>query len=86
MSKGGSGDRRDVRWWNDEVKERVRAKQVAYAKLMGSNTEEEKETNGASYKIKKKEENKSVQRLRLKYPRRFIRIWIPREEKSRCLG
>lgn len=46
VSKGSSRSRRDV-WWYEEVHENVGAKHVAYANLMDSNIEEEKETNRA---------------------------------------
>lgn len=40
VSKGRSRGIRGAWWWNEEVQERVKSKQVAYAKLMSSTKEE----------------------------------------------
>lgn len=60
ISKGKSNDTRGEWWWNEEVQQKMGAKQVAYVKLRDSKTEEEKETNRASYKLTEKEAKKEV--------------------------
>lgn len=42
-----------VWWWNEEVKERFRIKNVVYVKFMDSKTEEKKVVNKVLYKIKR---------------------------------
>jgi len=41
-------------WWNEEVKEKVKEKKEAYANVMNSGTEEEREIRRVRYKAAKK--------------------------------
>ena len=43
ISKGGGGRRSEAWWWNEEVRERIKEKQNAYATLSNCTSEEEKE-------------------------------------------
>jgi len=59
--KGGSRRVEGAWWWSEEVKEKVKATQEKYKKvLMGSRTDEEKEANKVHYNIAKKEAKKLV--------------------------
>jgi len=42
VSKGGSGKMRGAWWWDEKVKEKVKAKQEKYKTLVGSTIDEEK--------------------------------------------
>lgn len=55
VSRGNFGGYRGDWWWNGEVKRKVEAKKVAYAKLVESKNEEDKRTNRERYKTAKKE-------------------------------
>ncbi|XP_070014898.1 uncharacterized protein [Nicotiana sylvestris] len=54
-SKGFSGRHQGDWWWNDIVQGKVEAKKVAYAKLAGSTSEEERRANIERYKVARKE-------------------------------
>ena len=54
VSKGGGGGKSGAWWWNEEVREKVREKQRAYAALNSCTTEEEKRGKEALYKDAKK--------------------------------
>ena len=47
-------------WWSEEVKGKVKAKQVKFKALMESRTDEELEFNKVQYKTAKKEAKKAV--------------------------
>ncbi|XP_070004767.1 uncharacterized protein [Nicotiana sylvestris] len=49
ISKGFSGRHQGDRWWNDIVQGKVEAKKVAYAKLVGRTSEEERRANRERY-------------------------------------
>lgn len=59
MSKESSKSRRGAWWWKEEVEERVKSKARSLCEAWGSKSNEEKETNRLSYKIKK-EARKSI--------------------------
>jgi len=42
LSRGGGIRMEGAWWWNEEVKEKVKAKKEAYAEFMGSSSEEER--------------------------------------------
>ena len=53
ISNGGGARKSRARWWDDEVKERVKGKQKAYAALNNSTSDEDKEVREAMYKAAK---------------------------------
>ncbi|XP_070003143.1 uncharacterized protein [Nicotiana sylvestris] len=60
VSKGFSGRHQGNWWWNDIVQGKVEAKKVAYAKLAGSSSEEERRANRERYKVARKEAKLAV--------------------------
>jgi len=52
--KRGGSKMRGARWWNDEVKEKVKEKKEAYAIFVNCGTDEEKETSRVRYKATKR--------------------------------
>ncbi|KAF3656602.1 putative armadillo repeat-containing kinesin-like protein 2-like isoform X1 [Capsicum annuum] len=50
VSRGQSGKHRGDWWWNEEVKRKVEYKKGAYAKLVASKDEEERQKNREEYK------------------------------------
>ena len=60
MSRGGGGRRSGTWWWNEEVREKVKEKQKAYAALSSCTSEEEKEVREALYRDAKKVAKKAV--------------------------
>jgi len=64
ISRRGGGRKSEVWWQNEEVRERVKDKQNAYAALSNSTSEEEKEVMEATYKAAKKlAKNNAFERL-----------------------
>jgi len=96
----GSGRRLEgAWWWNDELKEKVKDKQNAYAALMECRTEEEKEIFKTKYKdankVAKKAvalaKNKALERLYEKLETKegekaIFKLASAREKKTRDLG
>ncbi|XP_075088242.1 uncharacterized protein LOC142170271 [Nicotiana tabacum] len=60
VSKGFSGRHQGDWWWNDIVQGKVEAKKVAYTKLAGSSSEEERRANRDRYKVARKEANLAI--------------------------
>ena len=60
VSKGGGGRKSRAWLWNEEVREKVRDKQRAYAALNSCTTEEEKRVKEVLYKDGKKLAKKAV--------------------------
>ncbi|XP_070022239.1 uncharacterized protein [Nicotiana sylvestris] len=60
VSKDFSGRYQGDWWWNDIVQGKVEAKKVAYAKLAGSTSEEERSANRERYKVARKEAKLAV--------------------------
>ncbi|XP_075076648.1 uncharacterized protein LOC142163276 [Nicotiana tabacum] len=60
ISKVFSGRHQGDWWWNDVVQGKVEANKVAYAKLVGSISEEERRANRDRYKVARKEANLAV--------------------------
>ncbi|XP_070007557.1 uncharacterized protein [Nicotiana sylvestris] len=60
VSKVFSGRNQGDWWWNDTVQRKVEAKKVAYAKLAGSTSEDEKSANRERYKVARKEAKLAV--------------------------
>ncbi|XP_070042814.1 uncharacterized protein [Nicotiana tomentosiformis] len=60
ISKGYSGRHQGNWWWNDIVQGRVEAKKVAYMKLIGSTSEEERRANRERYKVARKKAKLAV--------------------------
>jgi len=54
ISKGGEGSKSGAWWWNEELREKVKEKQRAYAALNICATEEEKQVREVVYKDAKK--------------------------------
>ena len=54
ISRGGGRRVRGAWWLNEEVKEKVKDKQNAYAPLSNTTSKEEKEVREAKYKVAKK--------------------------------
>ena len=99
VSKGGGGRKSGAWWWSEEVREKVREKQRAYAALNSCTTEEEKRVKEALYKDAKKLAKKAVvtakshayerlyQRLETKEGEKDVfKLARAREKKSRDLG
>ena len=60
VSRGRGQRREGIWWWNEEIQEKVKAKQEAYARLLNCETEEEKAFCREEYKKNKKEAKKAV--------------------------
>ena len=60
VSRGNGKSREGAWWWNDEIQEKVKTKQEAYARLLRCETEEEKTTAREEYKKIKKEAKRAV--------------------------
>ncbi|KAM3323778.1 hypothetical protein P3S67_004929 [Capsicum chacoense] len=60
VSRGRSGKHRGDWWWNEEVKRKVKSKKVAYAKLVGSKDDEERQKNKDEYKVARREAKLAV--------------------------
>nr|XP_009787873.1 PREDICTED: uncharacterized protein LOC104235760 [Nicotiana sylvestris] len=60
VSKGFSGRHQGDWWWNDTVQGKVEVKKVAYAKLAGSTSEEERSANRERHKVARKEAKLAV--------------------------
>jgi len=60
VSRGGGGRRSGTWWWNEEVREKVKEKQKAYATLSSCTFEEEKGVRKAMYKDAKKVAKKAI--------------------------
>ncbi|KAF3667402.1 hypothetical protein FXO38_08614 [Capsicum annuum] len=60
LSRGRSGKHRGDWWWNEEVKRKVESKKVAYAKLVGSKDDEERQKNKDEYKVARREAKLAV--------------------------
>ncbi|XP_075088098.1 uncharacterized protein LOC142170166 [Nicotiana tabacum] len=58
--KGLFGRHQGDWWWNDIVQGKVEAKKVAYVKLVGSTSEEERRANRERYKVVRKEAKLAV--------------------------
>ena len=54
LSRGGGNRMEGAWWWNEEVKEKVKAKKEAFAEFMSSSSEEEMEQKKIGYKAAKK--------------------------------
>jgi len=54
FSRGGGNRMEGTWWWNEAVKEKVKAKKEAYAEFMSSSSEEEREQKKIRYKVAKK--------------------------------
>ncbi|XP_075103635.1 uncharacterized protein LOC142178209 [Nicotiana tabacum] len=60
VSKGFSGRHQGDWWWNDTVQGKVEVKKVAYVKLAGSTSEEERSANRERHKVARKEAKLAV--------------------------
>ncbi|XP_070018137.1 uncharacterized protein LOC142172724 [Nicotiana tabacum] len=60
ISKGFSSRHQGDWWWNDIVQGKVEAKKVAYAKLEGRTSKEERKSNRERYKVERKEAKLAV--------------------------
>ncbi|XP_070010589.1 uncharacterized protein [Nicotiana sylvestris] len=60
VTKGSPGSHKGDWWWNGEVQDKVKAKKVAYLKLVESTNVEEKKTYWECYKKAKKEAKLAV--------------------------
>nr|XP_033517564.1 uncharacterized protein LOC117281834 [Nicotiana tomentosiformis] len=60
ISKGYSGRHQGDWWWNDVVQGKVEANKVAYMKLAGSTSKEERRANRERYKVARKEAKLAV--------------------------
>ena len=99
ISRGSARRLEGASWWNDEVKEKVKDKQNAYAALLECRTEEEKEIFKIKYKDAKKVAKKAVtlaknnafeklyEKLETKEGEKAIfKLARAREKKTRDLG
>jgi len=53
VSRGGGGRNNEAWRWNEEVREKIKEKQKAYAALSSCTSEEEKGVREATYKVVK---------------------------------
>ena len=60
VSRGGGGRRSGAWWWNEEVREKIKEKQKAYAAFSSCTLEEEKGAREVAYKVAKKLVKKAV--------------------------
>jgi len=81
ISRGGGNRLEGAWWWNDEVTEKVKDKQYAYATLMECRTEEEKEIFRIKYKDAKKVAKKAVALAKNYAFERFYRTLETKEGK-----
>ncbi|XP_060171841.1 uncharacterized protein LOC132603008 [Lycium barbarum] len=79
VSTGSRGQHRGDWWWNGEVQGKVKAKKVAYAKLIESKDEVEKWTNTKLYKMARKEAKLAVSTAKTTA---FERMYAELEEKG----
>jgi len=99
ISRLGGGRKSGAWWWDNEVKERVKEKQNAYAALSNNTSEEDKEVREATYKVAKRlakkavtlAKNKAYERLYQKLETReggndVFKLARAREKKTRNLG
>ena len=59
-SRRGGNKMEGAWWWNEEVKEKVMEKKEAYAKVMNSGSDEEREIKSIRYKAAKKVAKRAV--------------------------
>jgi len=97
ISRGGRGRIRGAWWWNDEVKEKIKEKQNAYAAISNSTSEEERGVWEAKYKAAKQLPKKAItivknnsyerlyQRLENKEGEKDVLARV-REKRTRGLG
>ncbi|XP_070054044.1 uncharacterized protein [Nicotiana tomentosiformis] len=60
VSSGYASGNKGDGWWNEVVQGKVEAKKVAYLKLVGSISEEERRENNERYKVARKEAKRAV--------------------------
>jgi len=98
VSRGGGGGKSGAWWWNEDVREKVKEKQKAYAALNSCTSDEEKGMVEATHKVAKKLAKKVVaiaknnayerlyQRLETKKGEKDVfRLARAREKKARDL-
>ena len=99
VSRGGGGRRSGAWWWNEDVREKIKEKQKAYAAFSCCTSEEEKGAREVAYKVAKKLAKKAVaiakndaykrvyQKLETKEGEKDVfKLAKAREKKTRDLG
>jgi len=82
-SRRGGNKMEGAWWWNEEVKEKVREKKEADAKVMNSGSDEERETKSIRYKEAKKVAKKAMSVAKsLAFDRLYHRLGPKEGEKE----
>jgi len=83
VSREGEGRKSRARWWNEEVREKVREKQKAYTALSSCTSEEEKGVMEATYRDAKNLAKKVVVVAKNNTNERLYQK-VERNEKRMC--
>jgi len=82
-SRRGGNKMEGAWWWNEEVKEKVMEKKEAYAKVMNSDSDEEREIKSIRYKAAKKVAKRAVAVAKsLAFDRLYHRLEAKEGEKE----
>jgi len=85
VSRGGGGRKVGTWWWNEEVREKVKEKQKAYAALSSCTSEEEKGERDPTYKDAKKLAKKAVAIANNNAYERLYHKLETKEGEKRCV-